>query len=192
MPRLNYSAKYGSNYRSSYRSTHRFILSLLLLFLGGLAGRDVFAAPDWKPFSTPGGQVPEPLQLRDLSGAAVDLSAFRGEVVLVNFWATWCEPCREEIPALNRINQKFSARRFRVIGINIGEGVSRIQQFTERIPIGFTLLRDEDSAATRSWRVKMLPASFLIDRNGMLRYQVLGDANWNDPATQEPILELLK
>jgi cytochrome c biogenesis protein CcmG/thiol:disulfide interchange protein DsbE len=170
----------------------RFAVLLVVGLLGLLGGAPVFAAQDWKQFSTPGGQPPQPLQLRDMSGSAVDLSAFRGEVVLVNFWATWCEPCRDEIPALNRLNQKFSAKRFRVVGINVGEGVSRIQQFTGLVPIGFALLRDEDSAATRSWRVRTLPASFLMDRNGMLRYQLSGDAKWDDPANQAPILDLLK
>jgi cytochrome c biogenesis protein CcmG/thiol:disulfide interchange protein DsbE len=180
--------------RLKYRFGFLFkaLLAGMVAFAGLLDGAPAFAAQDWKQFSTPGGQAPEPLQLRDMSGAAVDLAAFRGEVVLVNFWATWCEPCRDEIPALNRLNQKFSAKRFRVVGINVGEGVSRIQQFTGLIPIGFTLLRDEDSAATRTWRVRTLPASFLIDRSGMLRYQLSGDAKWDDAATQAPILDLLK
>lgn len=150
------------------------------------------AASDWRAFSTPGGQAPVPLQLRDLDGNAISLDALKGKVVLLNFWATWCEPCREEIPALNRLQQKFGARGLRIVGVDIGEGAPRIHQFTEQIPIQYTLWRDEDSVATKTWRVKVLPASFLIDRNGMLRYQLVGDAKWDEAGPQGPIDALLK
>lgn len=152
----------------------------------------VFAEPGWKAFSTPGGQAPSPLILPDLSDQTIDLTAFKGEVVLVNFWATWCEPCRDEMPSLNRLQKQFGAKRFRILGINIGEGKPRIEQFLTRIPVDFTILRDTDSEVMKTWRVRVLPASFLIDRNGMLRYQLVGDANWDKPQMRAPILQLLK
>lgn len=163
-----------------------FVLLLAMLSCNPALGSE------WKAYSTPGGQAPQALQLQDMSGKAVDLSALRGQVVLVNFWATWCEPCRDEMPALERLHQKLTARGVRVVGVNLGEGRARIEQFLKQTPVSFPIWRDDDSAASKAWRVRVLPATFLIDRKGMLRYQLVGDAPWDDAALQAPILELLK
>jgi cytochrome c biogenesis protein CcmG/thiol:disulfide interchange protein DsbE len=149
-------------------------------------------APSWKAFSTEGGQAPAPMVLADMAGREVDLSSFKGEVVLVNFWATWCEPCREEMPSLQRLQQKLGGKGLRVLAVNVGEGAPRIRQFLERTPVALTILRDADSEVMKAWRVRMLPASFLVDRHGMLRYQIVGEANYDDAAQQAPVLELLK
>ncbi|MDB5838308.1 MAG: thiol-disulfide isomerase-like protein [Herminiimonas sp.] len=158
----------------------------------GLFANVASAASEWKAFSTAGGQAPAALALVDLAGKSIDLSALKGEVVLVNFWATWCEPCRDEMPSLNRLQQQLASKRFRVLGINVGEGKPRIEQFLTRVPVGFTVLRDADSTVTKAWRVRILPASFLVDKHGMLRYQLVGDADWDDPKIRLPIEELLK
>jgi thiol-disulfide isomerase/thioredoxin len=149
-------------------------------------------AATWKAFSTEGGQAPAPLVLADLAGRDVDLSSFKGEVVLVNFWATWCEPCRQEMPSLERLQQKLGGRGFRVLAVNAGEGAPRIRQFLERTPVALPIVRDADSDVMKAWRVRVLPASFLVDRQGMLRYQIIGEADYDDPAQQAPVLELLK
>lgn len=165
----------------------------IFLVAGALAGSGfVSAEPAWKTFSTPGGQTPSALILRNVAGETVDLAAFKGEVVLVNFWATWCEPCRDEMPSLDRLQQRLRDKGFKVLGVNIGEGAPRIKQFLKSIPVGFTIVRDADSAVLKAWRVSMLPASFLVDKNGMLRYQLVGDADWDGAAAEAPILELLK
>ena len=156
-----------------------------------LAGGTAQAA-GWKAFSTEGGQAPAPLVLPDLAGRDVDLSSFKGEVVLVNFWATWCEPCREEMPSLQRLQQKLGAKGLRVLAVNVGEGAARIRQFLERTPVSLSIVRDADSDVMKAWRVRMLPASFLVDRRGKLRYQIVGEADYDDPAQQAPVLELLK
>ncbi|OGB23205.1 MAG: hypothetical protein A3I66_09440 [Burkholderiales bacterium RIFCSPLOWO2_02_FULL_57_36] len=152
----------------------------------------VSARSSWKAFSTAGGQAPSPLILPDLADRTVDLAGFKGEVVLVNFWASWCEPCRDEMPSLNRLQKHLAGQRFRIVGINIGEGKPRIEQFLTRIPVDFMILRDADLEIMKAWRVRILPASFLIDRNGLLRYQLVGDANWDHPEMRAPILKLLK
>lgn len=160
---------------------------LAVCLLGGQA-----QAANWKAFSSEGGQAPAPLVLADMAGREVDLASFRGEVVLVNFWATWCEPCREEMPSLQRLQQKLGGKGLRVLAVNVGEGAPRIRQFLERTPVSLTILRDADSDGMKAWRVRMLPASFLIDRRGMLRYQIVGEADYDDPVQQAPILELMK
>jgi cytochrome c biogenesis protein CcmG/thiol:disulfide interchange protein DsbE len=166
----------------------RIVFAACAVTLSGFAA----AQSDWRAFSTPGGQVPAPLILTNLAGKKVDLAALKGEVVLVNFWATWCEPCRDEMPSLNRLQKSLGGKHFRVLGVNIGEGKPRIEEFLQRIPVDFTILRDSDTEVMKAWRVRILPASFLVDKNGMLRYQLVGDANWDDPDVRVPILELLK
>ena len=173
--------------RAMMMKYHRFAILALPLLVAANA-----QAATWKAFSAEGGQAPAPMVLADLAGRDVDLSSYKGEVVLVNFWATWCEPCREEMPSLQRLQQKLGSRGFRVVGVNVGEGAPRIRQFLERTPVSFTMLRDADSDVMKAWRVRMLPASFLVDRRGMLRYQIVGEADYDDPAQQAPLLELLK
>ena len=168
----------------------RTLLSSFLLALCATGG--TAQAASWKAFSADGGQAPAPLVLPDLTGRDVDLSSFKGEVVLVNFWATWCEPCREEMPSLQRLQQKLGGKGFRVLAVNVGEGAPRIRQFLERTPVSLPIVRDADSDVMKAWRVRMLPASFLVDRRGMLRYQIVGEADYDDAAQQAPILELLK
>jgi thiol-disulfide isomerase/thioredoxin len=170
----------------------RWLLALVAMLMGILVAGNALAAASWKAFSTPGGQPPAPLALQDLNGKPVDLAALKGEVVLVNFWATWCEPCRDEMPALDRMQHALAGRHFRVIGVNVGEGEPRIRQFLERTPVGFPILRDSAMETMKAWRVRVLPASFLVDKNGMLRYQLVGETNWEDAAQQAPIMELLK
>ena len=166
---------------------HGLALLLLPLWLAAPA-----QAATWKAFSSEGGQAPAPMVLADIAGREIDLASLRGEVVLVNFWATWCEPCREEMPSLQRLQHKLGAKGFRVVAVNVGEGAARIRQFLERTPVSFTMLRNADSEVMKAWRVRMLPASFLVDRKGMRRYQIVGEADYEDPVQQAPILELLK
>ncbi len=148
-------------------------------------------AGDWKAFSGAEGQAPPALVLPDLDGREVDLAALKGDVVLVNFWATWCEPCRDEMPSLNQLQQRLRGRRFKVLAVNVGEGRARIQQFLASAPVDFAVLRDAESVAIKAWRTRVLPTSFLVDQNGMLRYQLVGAADWNDVGPQAPIFELL-
>jgi len=145
-----------------------------------------------KLFRHPAVQFPLPLVLQNINGKSVDLAQFKGRVVLVNFWASWCEPCRDEMPSLDRMERRLRDKGFTVLGINIGEGTPRIKQFLKSVPVDFTILRDADSAVLKAWRVRILPASFLLDKNGMLRYQMVGDADWDEAGPQVPILELLK
>jgi thiol-disulfide isomerase/thioredoxin len=163
-----------------------------LLLAGCILAGNALAAGSWKAFSTPGGQPGAPLALQDLTGKPVDLAALKGDVVLVNFWATWCEPCRDEMPALDKLQRTLGPKRFRVIGVNVGEGEPRIRQFLEHTPVSFPILRDSAMETMKAWRVRVLPASFLVDKNGMLRYQLVGETNWEDAAQQAPIMELLK
>ena len=166
----------------------RCLCGCILLAWMGVAG----AQSSWKAYSTPGGQEPKPLSLQELGGKQLDLASLKGQVVLLNFWATWCEPCKAEMPSLDRLQTRLGRRGLKVVGVNQGEGRPRIEQFLQAVPVSFPIVRDDDMAVSKAWRVRVLPASFLIDRKGMLRYQLVGEADWDDPVNAAPILELMK
>jgi thiol-disulfide isomerase/thioredoxin len=101
--------------------------------------------------------------LPDLSDELVDLSRQRGHVVFVHFFATWCEPCREELPALRRLAER-SAGAVSVIAVSVGEADLRVRRFAETIVVNFPVLLDRDRAVARSWQVVRLPTTYVLDR----------------------------
>src|SRR5690242_9980366 len=107
----------------------------------------------------PGGPTP-PLALGDLAGREYRLADYRGKVVVVNFWATWCEPCREEMPSMKALRASLAGRPFEVLAVNLGEPESRVRRFLEQVPLDFPVLLDRDSAVAKAWRARVLPASF--------------------------------
>ena len=133
-----------------------------------------------------------PLDLADAAGARHRLADYRGKVVLVNFWATWCEPCREEMPSIERLRNSLKGEPFEVLAVNLAEPLSRIEKFVAQLPLGFPLLRDRDGAAGKAWRAKLLPASFLIGRDGRIRYVAYGELDWSSDAVRARVAELLK
>ncbi|HET7198373.1 MAG TPA: TlpA disulfide reductase family protein [Burkholderiales bacterium] len=156
--------------------------------LGALLAAGASAA-DLRPWR--GGATP-PLVLEDLQGRSHDLAAYRGKVVLVNFWATWCEPCRAEMPSMARLRSSLAGQPFEVLGVNMAEPLSRIEKFVAAVPVAFTLLRDRDGATAKAWRAKLLPASFLVDREGRIRYYVYGEVDWASEAVRAKVAGLLR
>jgi peroxiredoxin len=137
-----------------------------------------------------GGATP-PLVLPDLEGRQQRLEAYRGKVVLVNFWATWCEPCREEMPSMNRLRASLAGRGFEVLAVNLAEPETRIRRFAEQVPMDFTVLLDRDAAVSKAWRARILPASYLVGPDGRIRYSVLGAMDWDEDRVRKAILEML-
>jgi len=127
-----------------------------------------------------------------MKGRSHDLADYRGKVVLVNFWATWCEPCRAEMPSMDRLRSSLKGKPFEVLAVNLAEPLSRIEKFVDAMPLGFPLLRDRDGGAGRAWKAKLLPASFLIDRDGKIRYVAYGEIDWTSEAVRARVAELLQ
>jgi peroxiredoxin len=128
--------------------------------------------------------------LLDMDGAVYRLSDYRGRVVIVNFWATWCPPCREEMPSMQRAWEQLRAEGILMFGINVGEDEDTIFQFTANYPVDFPLLMDSHSAITGRWPVLGLPTTFVVDPAGRLVYQAIGSREWDDPALLALIREL--
>jgi len=152
----------------------RFLLriALVTLVLGGPA-----VAAELKPWQ--GGAAP-PLALKDLEGRAHRLSDYRGKVVLINFWATWCEPCRDEMPSIQRLRDRMAGKPFAVLAVNVGEFEVRIEDFFRKYQLDLTVLRDHSSEVMKAWRVRELPATFIVARDGRIRYSLSGEFDWAD------------
>ena len=161
----------------------RILLSLILCCCAGLAG-----AQQLRPWT--GGATP-PLALQDLNGRPHALDDYRGKVVLINFWATWCEPCREEMPSINRLRASLAAQSFAVLAVNLGEAEPRIRRFMEQVPLEFPVLLDRDSTTAKAWRARVLPVSFLVGPDGRIRYTVIGEYDWTQDAARKAILSLM-
>jgi thiol-disulfide isomerase/thioredoxin len=142
-----------------------------------------------KPWT--GGATPA-LALADLQGKNHRLSDYRGKVVLVNFWATWCEPCREEMPSIERLRASLEGRPFAVLAVNLAEPESRIRKFLDTVPGGFTVLLDREGQTARAWQARMLPATYIVGPDGRIRYRHIGDLDWSKPEVRNLVLGLMK
>jgi cytochrome c biogenesis protein CcmG, thiol:disulfide interchange protein DsbE len=162
-------------------------LRFLALALGAAAAFAA-AAAELRPWS--GGPTPK-LELQDLAGKEHRLADYRGSVVLVNFWATWCVPCREEMPSIDKLRSSLKGKPFEVLAVNLAEPLSRIEKFVAAMPLGFPLLRDRDGTVSKAWKAKLLPASFLIGRDGRIRYVAYGELDWSSDAVRARVAELL-
>lgn len=121
--------------------------------------------------------------LLDLTNKRHRLHDYRGKVVLVNFWATWCPPCRREIPAMQRLWEKLKTDDFVMLAVDMGEDEETVFGFTfaTGVEITFPVLLDLDGSVTESWSVIGMPTSFIIDRNGRIVYRAVGGREWDDP-----------
>ena len=104
----------------------------------------------------------------------------RGSVVLVNFWATWCPPCVEEIPSMNRLAERYEKRDFQIMSVNFMESAETILTFMEQVDVDFPVLLDPQGATSHAWNVFAFPTSFLLDRSGRIRYSVNSAIDWNE------------
>jgi thiol-disulfide isomerase/thioredoxin len=131
------------------------------------------------------------LTLKDPSGRTHALADYRGKVILVNFWATWCEPCRDEMPSLRRLRERLSGQPFEVLAVNYGEAAPRVTEFLSRENLDLVALLDPNQEASRAWRVRVLPASFLVGTDGRARYGVVGELDWSTEEAVKTVRALL-
>jgi peroxiredoxin len=146
-------------------------LALLLVFALALPA----SAQSLKEWS--GGATPA-LVLSDTEGKGHGLADYRGKVVLVNFWATWCGPCREEMPSMEALRASLQGRPFVVLAVNVGEGARAARAFADKMSLQFPLLLDQDTKTTKAWGARILPASFVVGPDGKIRYSYLGAIDW--------------
>ena len=144
---------------------------ILALAFSLLASFSMSAYAEWRPASTVGLIQAPPLQLNNLAGKAVDINAYKGKVVIVNFWASWCEPCREEFGELIELQEKYGSKGLVILAVNLAEMKPRIVQFLKghAIPEGaIEILLDRNSTVYQSWKARGIPTSFLVGKTGKI------------------------
>jgi thiol-disulfide isomerase/thioredoxin len=129
--------------------------------------------------------------LADIEGKKFDTTKLNGKVVLLNFWATWCPPCVEEIPSLNRLKQVFAPQDLQIVSIDFRETPQEMSNFLLRIPVDFPVLMDREGLTAFAWQVFSFPSSFIIDRTGQIRYSANRAINWDGDEVIETINRLL-
>jgi len=129
--------------------------------------------------------------LPQLEGDTINLEDLRGRVVLVNFWAVWCPPCRKEMPSMARLAERLADQPFTILGVNIGESPEVIQAFLRQVPVNFPILLDREARYLKSWRVFAFPTSYVLDKQGRFRLGLFGSIEWDDPQAVARIEALL-
>jgi thiol-disulfide isomerase/thioredoxin len=138
----------------------------------------------WREADTPA------LALKDLAGRPHALPDYGGQVVLINFWATWCEPCRDEMPSLQRLKERLASLPVTVLAVNYGESSPKVVEFVRRFGFDLPVLLDPGQQAARAWRVRLLPTSYLVDAEGRVRYSVVGELDWATDAVVSMVRRL--
>lgn len=129
--------------------------------------------------------------LKDLSGKPVQLSTLKGKVVLVNFWATWCPPCREEIPSMVKLNQAMQGKNFQMLAVSIDEGgKAAVEEFFKRSGATLPALLDTDGQVSRRYGTTGVPETFVVDPKGVIRKKVVGGLDWSHPEVIQALQEL--
>jgi len=138
-----------------------------------------------------GEPTPPTLVRQDLSGQTHNLEAYRGQVVLVNFWATWCPPCVKEIPSMGRLQQRLKARGFTILAVDVGDSRAQVEAFLEQVPAHFPVLLDPQGELVEAWQVRAFPTNFIIDREGRIRLAFFGALEWDSPEVLAQVESLL-
>jgi len=132
-------------------------------------------------------------QLRDMEGRIVSLSDLRGKVVLLNFWATWCGPCRVEMPAMERLYRTYDRKDFEILAVSTdAQGVAVTRPFQQENRLTFPILHDADFRVGLSYGARTLPMTFMVDRQGIVRQHIFGARDWEAPEAHQLIEMLMK
>jgi peroxiredoxin len=167
--------------------TPRQLLYGLLLLVAGYSAQ---AGESLTPL--PGGKPAPDFELVDTDGKLHRLSDYRGNTVILNFWATWCPPCREEIPSMNRAWRQLAEEDVVMLAVNMGEDEDTIFVFTADYPAEFPLLLDRDGSVIAQWPVKGLPTTYIIAPDGSIAYRAIGGRNWDDSDIMDILRALQK
>jgi thiol-disulfide isomerase/thioredoxin len=143
---------------------------------------------EMKPYR--GSVQPTPFSLTAVTGERFDVDDFTGQVTLVNFWASWCGPCVEEIPSLNRLKEKMRDESFRLISINYAESPQQIRAFMKKVDVAFPVLLDKDGALAGQWKVVAFPSTFVIGPDGKIHYGVNAAIYWDSDAVVSQLRQL--
>ena len=167
--------------RTIYRQAMRAMLGVALAACAGLSGgaaSPTATAPDFT--------------LRTADGRNLRLQELRGQVVMVNFWASWCAPCRVEMPHLNKLSDKYRASGFTLLGVNVDDDPRNATSAAAKMGLTFPVLLDADKRVVKMYDVATMPSTVLIDRDGRMRYLHRGYREGYEETYDKQVRELLK
>lgn len=130
--------------------------------------------------------------LKSLEGSNLRLEEYRGQVVLINFWASWCGPCRQEMPLLDRLHQRYVDTGFAVLGINVEGEEAPARELIDRIPVTFPVLIDEGQLVSELYKLEAMPSTVVVDRDGVVRYIHRGYKPGDEAKYVEVVKELIR
>jgi len=172
------------------RTTRRGVL-LRSLAVGAVVALPSLARAAHVVRPWPAGKPTPALALTDLEGKAWSLAALKGRPVVLNFWASWCEPCRAEMPSLELLATRHERAGLAVLAVNYKEALPTIQRFLDVLPFSLPILLDRDGDAAGAWTPRVFPTTVLIDRSGMPRQSVIGELDWMAGDANELLAPLL-
>jgi len=153
-------------------------IAVLLASLNATADVDTGVAPDFT--------------LKSNDGANLRLSEFRGEVVMINFWASWCGPCRQEMPLLDELYTQYQPLGFTILGVNVEQDSTQAKRMLKDIPVNFPVLFDNQSEVSKLYKVVAMPSTVLVDRDGNVRYLHQGYKPGFEEAYQQQVRALIR
>ena len=173
------------------------LLSAILFFIvkpdtSALSGEEVKDGSGFSLLTKLNGKPAPAFKLLDVDEKTYTLADYKGKPLIVNFWATWCPPCRKEIPSMNRAWSKIKNEGIAMVAINVGESSDEVFSFTAEYPIDFTVLLDQTGSISRTWPINGLPSTFIIDTEGNLVYQAVGGREWDSDEILDVIRKLKK
>jgi len=176
---------------------YKFLIFILILI--GIGAFLIFKNPlaTHRGVNTLGIQVPDSpeaaknFSLQDIHGHVIKLSDFRGKIVMLNFWATWCTPCRKEMPSMEKLYEKYRDKGLVILSVAAGEKVKDVVEFVKKFHITFPALVDTDLKVTDDYNVWALPTTYFINREGKVIGKVYGSRDWSTGAAKKYIENLL-
>lgn len=138
------------------------------------------------------GKTAPDFTLKSLEGPNMKLSEMAGNVVLINFWASWCGPCREEMPLLNALHKKYQALGFTVLGVNVEEDVNGARSFLSNVPVDFPVLLDSSNQVSKQYKVIAMPTTVMVDRDGKMRYLHKGYKSGDEAKYRDMVKKLVR
>ncbi|MHB9112529.1 MAG: TlpA disulfide reductase family protein [Thermoleophilia bacterium] len=171
--------------------TPRDAILAIVVFVGIIAiaaGAYFFWQARKSPPVEEGSQAPN-FTLPLMSGGEVSLEDYKGKVVLLNIWATWCNPCREEMPYMEQLYQNMKGKPFEILAVSIDTRGSRdVEPFVKKLGLTFPILLDSDKKVNNLYQATGVPETFIIDKNGIVRQHILGPVNWASSQAPENML----
>lgn len=164
------------------------LVLLVVLFVAGYVAKN---RPVQNKIITNGDRAPE-FRLPAPDGRFFSLADFRGKVVMVHFWATWCPPCVEELPILAKLYPELSGRDFEMLAVSVDEGgANAVTSFMRKNNLKVPVLLDPDRSVAGLYGTYKFPETYIIDRQGVVRYKVIGPRNWMDPQTVQILKSII-